>query len=480
MNMILDAYYLPEDVPVASFEEKQIQRGRRVVTLRYPRLDPQTVSATVRHLQQKGRPLLLSMTTEEIVSEIDRAVHDWLEPNGPYQRLLEEWLPAVTGYDAEWTGPAFRRFLRTQRKKELLRLLYEELGTPRVMDDFIPRTGGGFSRAYGPSLTFHFFSGNVPGPSLQGVILSLLVKSPLFGKTSFAEPLTAAFFAQTLARKSPALAAALAVLPWSGGELSLEQEIIKESEAVVVTGSNETVEAIRRRVPADKRFLQHGHRVSLALVGKEALTPSAAENIARRIAREASLYDQQSCLAPQTVFVEEGGRFTPRMFARLLAHALDEEEKLHPRGPMTENEMLRLHAVRANYAFQNETETYTGRGKRSWTVFYHDRIGYARSPLFRTVHLFSCSRLEAAIAVLRNERPFLQTAGVAVKPQRLFSLAGQLGEAGISRMCAIENMSSPRAAWHHDGKYHLLERVRWIDIEPEAERAAEQYDPNRD
>ncbi|MEZ4128604.1 acyl-CoA reductase, partial [Salmonella enterica] len=69
---------------------------------------------------------------------------------------------------------------------------------------------------------------------------------------------------------------------------------------------------------------------------------------------------------------------------------------------------------------------------------------------------------------------------VAAPPEALYRLAALLGDAGVSRVCAIGAMSTPEAGWHHDGRFNLLDLVRMVEIEPSAEAAAEPFAPYAD
>jgi hypothetical protein len=50
-----------------------------------------------------------------------------------------------------------------------------------------------------------------------------------------------------------------------------------------------------------------------------------------------------------------------------------------------------------------------------------------------------------------------------------------LGQAGVTRICALGAMTSPEAGWHHDGRFSLLDLVRMVDIDQSAELAAERF-----
>jgi hypothetical protein len=56
-------------------------------------------------------------------------------------------------------------------------------------------------------------------------------------------------------------------------------------------------------------------------------------------------------------------------------------------------------------------------------------------------------------------------------------LAELLGQAGVTRICAIGAMTAPEAGWHHDGRFNLLDLVRMVEIEQSAESSAETLAP---
>ena len=55
------------------------------------------------------------------------------------------------------------------------------------------------------------------------------------------------------------------------------------------------------------------------------------------------------------------------------------------------------------------------------------------------------------------------------------SLQQRLGQAGVTRICAVGQMTSPEAGWHHDGRFSLLDLVRMVDIEASTEREAQRF-----
>jgi hypothetical protein len=67
---------------------------------------------------------------------------------------------------------------------------------------------------------------------------------------------------------------------------------------------------------------------------------------------------------------------------------------------------------------------------------------------------------------------YLQTVGLATNPESLLAISESLAHSGVTRICAIGEMTSPSAGWHHDGRFSLLDLVTMVDIESSTETSA--------
>src|SRR5256885_8394278 len=126
-------------------------------------------------------------------------------------------------------------------------------------------------------------------------------RSPLFpyptfsrsGKRAGAGPLFAGWFGRLRAEVHPPLADCLAVVWWSGaggvdgadgadgvdggGAAALHAE----ADTVLAYGGNQTLQALRQRLPVTTRFLPHGHKLGFGMVGAQALDTLKAPAVAR-------------------------------------------------------------------------------------------------------------------------------------------------------------------------------------------------------
>ncbi len=465
----LDLYHLPGWSGNERVDYWTLRFGAGAVELRYPRLTPLHLAAVIDRLKDARAMYLSRLPVARVVELVDRAISRWLDPFSPYRRQAERLLPLVTGY----AEPAIRKgltgYLASFRAENLSRLLAEEFPDPRVLDEFRPRPRhGGFTRAYGPTLVTHVFSGNVPGLPAQSLASALLVKSASLGKVASDEPVFAALFAQSLKEVDPRLADCLAVTYWPGGERALETMAFSRSEAVIAYGSVSAIQNLQARVPRTVRFIPYGHKLSFGLIGRECLGEREAPEIAARAGYDVAKYDQQSCLSPHVFYVEEGGGVDPPGFARLLAKAMESHQAGVPRGRLSPEEAASIRQALIPYELGAQgCELHQSADGLDWAVIYDPDPAFVPSCLNRVIRVKPIPDLERVWDVIAPFRNYFQTVGLAVDEDRLFTIVERLGEMGVDRICPLGQMGDPSPGWHHDGRLNLIELVRWADLEAE-------------
>lgn len=494
---VIDVFHAPRGFVFQDFETRGIITDHGEVTLRYPVLTAEIIRDLCGTVRRNRLQALSAYSVERIVDVIGKAVALWTDPDYEGRLLAESLIPSITGYDPTMTRIELKRYMRMFRRRELLRFLDDELPSPRMLDEYRPNKSGGYTRLYGPDLTFHVFSSNVPGIPVWSMTMSLLTKSAIIGKSSFDEPLMPVLFARSLAQIDPDLADALAVVPWRGGTVELEDMAIGEANAVIAYGSSHTTEAIRPRVGAGKPFLSYGARIGFSLIGREALRADTHVQTVHRMAVDVATYDQQSCLAPQTIFVERGGAISPAQTAELLARELDSQQHKYPRSTPSDEESLAIRRARSetemkalfmaapasdgSVAQSNLQAPFVIESPQgtNWTVLYFpntDSLTSLATPLNRTINLVAVDQLENALPTLKPYRVWLQTCAIAASSSRLFTLAQHVGEYGIDRICPIGEMNRAKSGWHHDGGFNILDLVRAVDIERNTDRYSDTFD----
>ncbi len=330
----------------------------------------------------------------------------------------------------------------------LMGLVKAELGSEDAFDAFLPY-GDHRARALGPCQILHIISGNTPHAGLQSLMRGLLL-----GAYNWCKLPTGGL---------PEIAQFCELLPFElARRVTVSEQLpgdwLDQADAVVVFGSDETVEFFRKRVRADQRFLAHAHRISFGVVFDDPDFQSVAG-----AARSVSLYDQQGCLSPHLFYVAPK---IARAYAEKLAVAMAEFQAHTPRGPISLAEQSEIVALRKEFAFRaavNHSEppaSWGSDGSTAWTVLYDPEPQFTASCLNRVVYVKPLP--EDLPAAVRRVYKHLSTIGIyPATPAN----AGKVVLTGASRICPISQMQFPSSTWHHDAQPVLLPLVHWVDFE---------------
>jgi len=441
--------------------------------LQVPVLSPEQLQALCTHLRGPGREALRALPVREIVQAIDATIHVLLDPSSEAHQTLLDWLPRVTGFSPEMVRVNLNATLRTYRAPQLQRFVSEDLGGPEMLDGFAPRVTGGLTHAEGAALLTHVWAGNVPGLPLWSLVSGLLVKAGNLGKVSAGEPVLANVFAQTLARHAPVLGQACAVLWWDRQDSATAQSVWAASDTVIAFGGDTALAELQRQMPPGVRFLPHGHKISFGAVGREALSATRAPRMAQRAAEDVVRHEQQGCYSPQVFYVERGGATSPQEFAERLAAALQQLDSRFARPQPGLAESAQIAQWRSRLEWDPQVHMI-GQAEHGWSVAFHAQpLALAPGPLHRCVQVVALDALEDLPTWLAPRRRQLQSAGLAVAPERLQPLALQLASCGVTRVCALGQMPLPAPGWHNDGRPSLLDLVNLVDLEASTEALAE-------
>jgi hypothetical protein len=316
-------------------------------------------------------------------------------------------------------------------------------------------------RALAPPLGLHVFAGNVPGVSVTSVVRALLVRSAVLGKSAAEEPVLAPLFARLLADADPAVGECVAVTWWRGGDAALEEAALMHAGLVVHYGGEEAIASLRGRARPGTRFVEHGPRISFAVVRPGAAAAGSAADLASAVAT----FDQQGCVSPQLAWVI-GSSADAIAFAAAVADSLRELAVSLPRGRLEPGEAAAIRELRTRAEFRggDDVALFVD-DTMAWTVVVDTDPVVEGSCLNRTLIVKAVDSLDTLIARLRPIARYLQTVGLAGFDAETEAVATALATAGATRITTLAAMPWPPATWHHDGRGPLRELVRWVDLE---------------
>lgn len=468
----IDGFHLP-GVAAPACDERSYPAADGAgasVVVRTPKHTPAEIVAIIDRLLAVRAEHLAERPVDGIIRAIDTVALRFLDEGDDLRRAALAGIIAVAGHSAPMARLVLDGMAADWRAAPLRTLVEAEFGDPRALDDFVARGGGGGrARAFGPDLTLHVFSGNVPGVSVTSLIRALLVKSASLGKTAGSEPVLAPLFASALAEADPGLGTCVAVTHWRGGDRALEDAALARTSAVVVYGGTDAVRSLRERTPDGTTFLGYRHRVSFGVATREALGAGEASVCAADAAMAVATFDQHGCVSPHLFYVEEGGETAPAAWAAMLAQALEALETALPRGVVTPGESAAIRQARAAAEFGqlagDGRELHASANGTAWTVVFDPDPVFTPSCLNRVVTVKPFTSIDELTKLVEPTGPILQTVGFAGDPERRDALAARLGALGASRITTFRDMPWPSPTWHHDGRPQLAELVRWCDIE---------------
>lgn len=381
--------------------------------------------------------------------------------------------------------------LRGWSREALEGLLAAEFGGPAFPGAFADAPGrpGVRRRAVAEDVVFHVFAANVPGVGVTAAIRALLVGSAVLAKAGRGGSLLPALFGRALAETDRELGTCYASTWWPGEDSAAEAAALERARLVVVYGGAAAVEAIRGRAAAGTRVVVHGPAVSVGILLREAVAPSAVDETAAAAALAVATFDQRGCTSPVALLVEGGGESPVSAFRSALGRELHRLALALPPGDPEPSEAARRRQVLEAALIRGETRG-DATGDVRPEVPGRERPGLpgARGPAEpeeghgvavipserlrpedfcsgRVVQVVEVPSAGEAVEALLPLAGRLQTVGVQGPRARVEALADRLAELGVSRITSLAGMAWPPAAWHHDGSSPLGELVRWVDLE---------------
>jgi hypothetical protein len=465
-------------------------------------LSPAMVTEACRTLKRNRAQYLAQRSTDSLVGVLCDVAEAWLKPDNAFRRLalehagvqalacsdgtlkreLQQGDAPFIGFSQATLQKGLDNFFHQFTSENFHALLVQELGGARRLDRFVACGGdapvagvSGFgsnraAMAVGPEFLVHIAAGNLPNPALMSMVLGLLTRSAQFVKCAHAAAFLPRLFAHSIYDADAKLGACLEIAEWRGGNADLEAALFAEADCVTATGSDETLAAIRARLPVKTRFLGYGHRVSFGFVAHEVLSGFHTRQIVSRTTDDVVAWNQLGCLSPHVVYVQTGGEVSPEKFAELLADELERREQTEPRGDLPAEHAAAIASRRGIYEVRathspETTQHWCSRNSTAWTVVYEADARFQLSCLNRFIYVKGVRDLTEALQSTEMVRGQVSTVGLGVPEHKLEELAAQLARWGATRVCPLGQMQNPPLTWRHDGRPALGDLITWTDLE---------------
>ena len=419
---------------------------------------------------------LAQRTTSDIIRSLCIVAESWQKKTNLFRLYALEEGPKQTGFSRATLERGIDDFFRQITEENLELLVAQELGHAKRLDTFSAgkeeRIGDRTSMVTGPDLLVHIAAGNLPNPAWMSLILGLLTRSAQFMKCARGSSFLPRLFAHSLYEEDAKLGACIELAEWAGGESELENALFAEADCVTATGSDETLAAIRSRLPVRVRFLGYGHRVSFGYVSREMMSERSLPKLVKAATEDIIAWNQLGCLSPHVIYVEHGGQLEPALFAAKLAEELAAREAAEPRGPLDTHSAAAIQTRRAFYeiraAHLPDTQLWCSENSTAWTVIFENETGFQHSCLNRFIYVKQLMDQEELLRHLEPLRHQISTVGLAATDETAPKLATRFAQWGITRICPLGRMQKPPLTWRHDGRPALNDLVTWTDWEKDS------------
>ncbi|TAM75541.1 hypothetical protein EPN44_08820 [bacterium] len=407
------------------------------------------------------------LPVRSIVRAIAGAARRWEHCDLPLRMRAQAALERRTGFSAPVVEVALDRAMARLTAAEIERTLQGDLGSLDVLDRAAPGPYGEAAYAAPAGIVVIVSSTTTIGVGLWPALLALCCKNDVVLKEPD-DALGTGFFSAVV-EEEPLLAGALSAASWQGGDEDIEEPLFARASTVVAFGADQTLRAIRARLPVATRFVGYGHAASIGIVLREALVDEdCAMRAADGAAVDLSLYESTGCLSLHALYVERGAPVAPERFASLLAEALAQRTVEFPVGRRDLSQSAAIRGAREMAAFRSaggRGGVFTG-ADLAWTIIFDPPAGQPPAFLPRTLSIAPVKDAAEAIEYAAALRIPVETIGVTpLQAPRAAALQTLAARVGASRICALGAMQDPHLASHHGARPRVTDFVHWIDVE---------------
>jgi phenylacetate-coenzyme A ligase PaaK-like adenylate-forming protein len=393
---------------------------------------------------------------DKVLRLLSRMKARWEDPSYGPRRAAEKALPAVTGFSPAMVRLGLRELCWTF-DADLLR---------RKLDAELPGHEGMGAKRWAPLGTLlHVLAGNVFVGAAGSLVEGLLTRNVNILKMSSSEGVFLPLLVESLRESDEdgVLSKSLAVVRFGSGRADVIETFKREADGIVVWGGESAVRGWRDGLPARARLIVFGPKLSVAVVTRKGLAAQGPQELARRLAQDVSIWDQNACTAPQVCYVES--EQAARKLLEALPKALDEQGRAMPSGEVGSDAAVEIQKLRgvAEIAEARGEGALRGAARRlDWTVILDRDLELTPSPLHRTLRLVPFRKAADVLERLAALRGYIQTVGLAAGEDEGEGLAERLCDAGALRVLELGSMAGGEIDDPHDGAQDLPQLMRLV------------------
>lgn len=316
-----------------------------------------------------------------------------------------------------------------------------------------------------PGVVFHNLAGNLFLSGWESITNASLLGAASLVRCSENDRVFPGIWAYALMRANSLFADSIAICEWSASDSGRFRHAVELSDAVVCFGSDESVQAIRQATPWNKPFAGHGSTVSFSILTAEELRNNPVEWLAEGCAYDFGVYDQQGCLSPRAIFIEDLYSRDVDRFIDALHSAMVLLEKNLPRALISLADRAALARARDNVLLDAACGG-VGRLVSSHNDLFLMTVKavqqFSLGPVNRYIDVYLYKQFSEVEHLLRPFRDRTSTIAVA-DPRR--SPAHLMSGLQVKRVCEVGSMQTPPLAWCLDGLRPIQKMLRFQTVQ---------------
>lgn len=384
-----------------------------------------------------------------------------MTPDNPHLREAIERTAPVSAIPPAMLARCFASLAEVFDRESLEITVESDVGAA-ALDGWRPLRGirgrRSFVRACPPRLV-HVMAGNSPivaaltiahGALTKGVHLLKMASNDLFSATAILRIMADIDPAHPVVRSFSAVY-------WRGGDEAVEGVLYRPQffDKIVVWGGEKAVRHVQKYIGPGFQMVSWDPKTSISMIGREAFASEAVlADVAARAATDATLMNQDACIASRYQFVEGSIEQVDR-YCELLIRELGKERYyasacgLPTPGPIREEVDVLRH-------LEPEFRVWGDFSGAGLVVRSEQPLDFY--PDCRTVNVVPVDSLADAV---RYANVATQTVGI-FPAERKVELRDRLADHGVQYVgCLGEVMDLPPGL-PHDGAYELNRLVRWV------------------
>ena len=347
-------------------------------------------------------------------------------------------------------------FAKSNLKQELNLALR---GNYKILDNFVKLENGGnkLYHVQPRGLAVHWIAGNVDELGIFSIIQALISKnvSLIKAPSNYENLLKIINLLKTIKTSKLSgndIAETLSVIYLDKNDDQNQNLISEEADVRIIWGG---LDAVSKIISLPKKSfcedIVFGPKYSYAILDEESLSDS---NIPVKLAFDISIFDQNACSSPHTIFIETKNKELIHSFAENLSLAMDKVNKLIPKQPISDSKSMEIHEIRSENEFSG---TVFSSKDTSWTIIVSDDNDLAKPCFSRVVFIKPISN---AMSLIASNTKKIQTVGIMMNKEKRLELIDKLTLQGGDRSPSLGDMSTYESPW--DGMFVIDRMVRWV------------------